>query len=275
MTQRYGCGEDEISHYTCHRTKDKIVIDGNLEKDCWQKAVKSPQFVDIVTGNPGILDTRMAALWDDEYLYVGFWVEEPQIQAKFTERDSPVYFENDIEMFIAGPDCYYEFQINALGTIYEVFYIWQEAHKKGSYFDRLEFDLLSHDVDVLGGFQDLSRHNKHPRGRRWAFMDWDFPGLKTDVKVSGTLNDNSDVDKGWTVELAFLWKGMDILAQGRSLPPKNGDIWRMDFSRFEAFNQDGTAADPSFGWAYNKHGIYDSHIPECFTFVHFSITESS
>lgn len=44
-------------------------------------------------------------------------------------------------MFIAGPDCYYEFQINALGTIYEVFYIWQEAHKKGSYFDRPEFDL--------------------------------------------------------------------------------------------------------------------------------------
>ncbi len=150
MNQKYGCGEDEIGHYTCFRTKDKIGIDGNLEKDCWQKAKKSPQFVDLITGNPGFLDTRMAALWDDEYLYVGFWVKEPQVQAKFTKRDSPVYFENDVEMFIAGPDCYYEFQINALGTIYEVFFIWQDAHKKGSYFDRPEFDLRTHDVDVLG-----------------------------------------------------------------------------------------------------------------------------
>ncbi len=46
MNQRYSCSEDEISHYTCNRTKDKVLIDGNLEKDYWQKAEKSPQFVD-------------------------------------------------------------------------------------------------------------------------------------------------------------------------------------------------------------------------------------
>jgi len=270
MKQRYGCGEADIGHYTCLRTNETFVIDGNLDKNCWQKAKISPQFVDLVTGQPGFWDTRMAALWDENYLYIGFWVEEPKVQARFTKRDSPVYFENDIEVFIAGPDCYYEFQINALGTIYEVFYIWQETQKKGTYFDRPEFDFRTHNVDVLGGFQDLSRYNKHPRGKRWAFMDWDFPGLKTAVKIDGTLNDNSDVDKCWTVELAFPWKGMDILAQGRPLPPRDGDIWRMDFSRFEAFNPNGTSADPSFGWAFNKHGVYDSHIPECFTFVHFS-----
>lgn len=271
MNQRYGCGEEEIGHYTCFRTNETIVVDGNLEKSCWQKAEKSTRFVDLVTGQPGFWDTRMAALWDNEYLYIGFWVEEPKIQARFTKRDSPVYLENDIEVFIAGPDCYYEFQINAHGTIYEVFYIWHEAHKKGSFFDRPEFDLWAREMDVLGGFQDLSRYNIHPRGKRWAFMDWDYPGLKSAVKIDGTLNDNSDVDKGWTVELAFPWKGMDILAQGRPLPPQDEDIWRMDFSRFEAFNSDGTAADPSFGWAFNKHGVYDSHVPEFFTFVHFKV----
>jgi hypothetical protein len=78
------------------------------------------------------------------------------------------------------------------------------------------------------------------------------------------------VDRGWTVELAFPWDGMRTLAQGRALPPKEGDVWRMDFSRFEALRANGRLIDPSVGWSFNKHGIYDSHIPECFTFVHFS-----
>lgn len=270
MTKGYGCPEEEVGHYTCYRTNEAIDIDGRLDEQSWQKAPKSPRFADLVTGKPAPLDTRMAALWDEDFLYIGFWVEEPHVQAKFTERDSPVYMENDVEVFIAGRDCYYEFEINALGTVYEVFFIWQDAYKKGSLFDKPEFDFLSQRVDVLGGFQDSMRFGKHRRGKRWAFLDWDFPGMQSAVQVDGTLNDNTDIDKGWTVELAFSWKGMASLAGGRPLPPQDGDIWRMDFSRFEAFDTEGNPIQPSPGWAFNKHGVYDSHIPECFTFVHFA-----
>lgn len=270
MSDRYGCDEKDVGHYTCRRTREGINIDGRLSEACWRRAPKSPRFVDMVTGVPGFLDTRMAALWDDENLYIGFWVEEPNVQARFTERDSPVYFENDVEVFIAGKDCYYEFQINARGTIYEVFYIWQDAYKGAGFAGKPEFDLSAHPVDVLGGFQDITRYKKHPRGRRWAFMDWDFPGLRAAVQVDGTLNDPATIDRGWTVELALPWSGMQTLAQGRSLPPRDGDIWRMDFSRFEALPANGRVIDPSIGWSFNKHGVYDSHIPECFTYVHFS-----
>jgi hypothetical protein len=272
MSKHYGCREEEIGHYTCYRTNDNIHIDGCLDESAWQKVPKSPRFVDLVTGDPAPLNTHMAALWDDQNFYIGYWVEEPHIQGKFTERDSAIYMENDVEIFIAGKDCYYEFEINALGTVYEVFFIWQDAYKKGSVFDRPEFDLISQRVDVLGGFQDSMRYGKHARGKRWAFLDWDFPGLKSAVHVDGTLNNNTDVDKGWTVELAFPWKGLELLADGRSLPPHDGDIWRMDFSRFEAFDLEGNPIEPSAGWAFNKHGVYDSHIPECFTFVHFTTT---
>ena len=123
----------------------------------WQKAPKSRRFVDLVSGVPGFLETRMASLWDDENLYVAFWVEEPNVRARLTERDSFVWTENDVEVFIGGEDCYYEFQINALGTIYEVFYIWQDAYERGSRFDVPEFDLATRRVDVLGGFQDGMR----------------------------------------------------------------------------------------------------------------------
>jgi len=271
MKPRYGCPEKELTHYTCQRTPQPPKIDGRLDDACWRKAQKSPRFVDLVTGVPGFLDTRMAALWDDQNFYVAFWIEEPNVQACLTERDSFIWTENDVELFIAGPDGYYEFQVNALGTIYEVFYIWQDAHKKGGFFDRPEFDLYNgRDIDILGGFQDASRHGKHPRGKRWAFMDWDFPGLKWAVHVDGTLNDDRDIDRGWTVEMALSWKGMALLAQGRPLPPRPGDIWRMDFSRFEALLSCGGRVQPDPGWALNKHGVYDSHIPECFSFIHFS-----
>jgi hypothetical protein len=273
MTARYGCPDTDLTHYVCRRTNRRPEINGRLDQDCWRKAARSLRFVDLVSGVPGLLDTRMAALWDDECFYVAYWIEEPNVQARLTERDSFIWMENDIELFIAGPDSYYEFQINALGTIYEVFYVWQEAYRKAGFDTRPEFDLVHHQVDVLGGFQDASRYGKHPRGRRWAFMDWDFPGLRHAVAVDGTLNDDRDIDRGWTVELAFPWKGLEPLAQGRILPPKDGDTWRMDFSRFEAFHAAGVRVSPDPGWALNRHGVYDSHIPECFSFVHFSADE--
>lgn len=273
MTGRYGAAEDQLTHYTCLRTPVKPRLDGRLDGAPWTTAPRSPRFVDLVTGEPGFFDTRIASVWDDEALYLGFWMEEPNLQARLTARDSFIYIENDVEVFIGGEDCYYEFEINALGTVYEVFYIWQDALRRGSRFDRPEFDLLAHPVDVLGGFQDALRNGRHPRGRRWAFMDWDFPGLRTAVHADGTLNDSSDIDRGWTVELAFPWSGMRSLFGNRPLPPRDGDILRVDCSRFEHLKPGGRELERSIGWALNTHGIYDSHIPEAFSCFHFSSRE--
>ncbi len=269
-TVRYGSGPAEAARYTCLRSTIPFAVDGDLEKEIWRKAPKSEPFVDLVTGERPPLETRMAGLWDDEHLYLAFWLEEPFVRATLKERDSFIWTENDLEVFIAGPDGYYEFQINALGTVYEVFYVWQEAWRRGGFFDRPEFDPVARRADVLGGFQDSLRHGRHPRGKRWAFLDWDFPGLRSAVRVLGTINDDGDRDRGWTVELAFPWRGMEALAQGRPLPPRAGDVWRMAFMRFEAFDEQGKRLDPPPGWALNRHGVYDSHIPECFSFVSFS-----
>lgn len=267
---RYGCDESELARYTCRRAPHRMAVDGRLDRPGWREAERSRRFVDLVSGVPGFMETRMASLWDDEFLYVAFWVSEPNVRAKLAERDALVWTENDVEIFIGGEDCYYEFEVNALGTVYEVFYIWQDALKKGSRFDTLEFDLMKRRVDVLGGFQDGLRWGKHPRGARWAFMDYDLPGLRAAVQVQGTLNDATDVDEGWTAEIAFPWSGLRTLAGGRPVPPRPGDVWRMDFSRFERLEFCGVEAEPHPGWALNAHGVYDSHIPECFSFVRFS-----
>jgi len=211
-------------------------------------------------------------LWDDDYLYAGYTVEEPDVQAKFTERDSPIYQDNDVELFIAGQDAYYEFEINALGTVYEGLFAWQHSYESSGLADLPDLDRRRPAVRSQAFNGVGYRH--HPRGPRWAFLGWDFPGAQTAVHVDGTLNDSRDRDRGWTVELAFPWQAMRPLnlSTPRSLPPRDGDVWRIDFSRFNQYKQPPPAAD-SGGWALSYHGVWDSHIPEVFPFVTF-VTES-
>src|SRR5215208_2701970 len=200
MTKSDGFSQQDIAHYTCYRTRTPPAVDGRLMAAAWQRAPKSPRFVDMVTGDPAFFDTRAAALWDDENLYIGFWLEEPFIEARLTMRDSLIFKENDVEVFIDGGDCYYEFEINALGTIYEVFFIWQDAYRRGGRFDVPEFDLIERRALSFGGNYDRSGWNfwrgTHPRGVRWAFTDWDFPGLQSAVQIDGVINNREVVDKG-------------------------------------------------------------------------------
>ena len=257
--------------YTCYRTRERIAVDGVLNGSAWQKAPRSPRFVDVVTGEAGPFDTRAALLWDDENLYIGYWIEEPFPEAHLTERDSLIFFENDAEVFIDGGDTYYEFEINALGTIYEVFYVWKDAYEKGGFAAQPEFDVMKRKALTFGGNFDRSEYfwrSKHPRGLRWAFLDWDFPGLRSAIAIEGKLNDRSTVSRGWTVELAFPWSGMKWLANGRALPPKDGDVWRLFFARYEKMNFGGNEVHA--GWAWNKIGDIDNHAPERWTPIRFS-----
>ncbi|HEY7305694.1 MAG TPA: carbohydrate-binding family 9-like protein [Bryobacteraceae bacterium] len=259
------------AEYTCRRTASKPPLSGALNDPAWHAAEKSPRFVDMVSGEPGFYDTRAAALWDDESLYVAFWAEEPFVRASLTERDSLVFLENDLELFIDGGDCYYEFEINALGTVYEVFFIWKDAFGK---FDAREWDLTHRNVLSFAGNDDRDAatfwRGTHPRGARWAFLDWDLPGLRYAVHVNGCINDDSVADRGWTVELAIPWSGMAPLANNRSLPPREGDVWRMFFGRFEKLKSAGVEIQPHPAWVWTPHGVYDTHRPECFTTIRFS-----
>lgn len=249
-----------------------LVRNGKLSDPRWQSASKSPRFVDMATGEPGLLDTRAAILWDEENLYIGFWVDEPYPTAHLTERDSLIFRENDVEVFIDGGDAYYEFEINARNTVYEVFFIWKDAYKRGSRFDTSEFDLLSRQAVTFGGNFDRTEEHfwkgTHPRGLRWAFLDWDFPGLESRVHVDGFLNDKSQHSRGWTAELVFPWAGMKDLANGRNLPPSDGDIWSLFLGRFQKLAiGDG---EVQAAWCWSPHGVYDTHMPDKFTRVRFT-----
>jgi hypothetical protein len=257
----------DVARYTCYRTDTPLIIDGKLDEPEWRAAPASNPFVDISTGDPAWFDTRVRMLWDDRFLYFGFTAEETDVWGTLTERDSKIYEENDLEIFIAGENAYYEFEISARNVIYEVFWLWKDIHRPGGpYWGRSEFDPAAHPTMVLDG---VGGH-RHPRGERWGFLDWDCPGLQHAVHVDGTLNDHADIDRGWSAEIAIPWSSLALLADSRPLPPRDGDTWRIDCSRFQKVGRKGELLDPCAGWTLNRHGHYDSHIPEVFPIITFS-----
>jgi hypothetical protein len=267
---KFPCPESEIASYSAYHISAPITVDGKLEESVWKKAPSSPRFKDIISGQPAWHDTRATLLWDETNLYVGFRIEEPFVHAKFTTNNSPIYYDNDVEVFIAGRDAYYEFEINAFNTTYEAFFIWESAYESGGFSQAPEFAR-----DLLKSFNGVG-FTTHPRGLRLGSFDWHFPGKKTAVFIDGTVNVDSDHDRGWSVEVAFPWRGMEWLAKAdkRSLPPKQDDIWRMDFSRFNQYKEPPPAND-SGGWVWTRHGIWDSHIPECFARIRFLTNDAA
>jgi hypothetical protein len=245
-------------------------MDGRLDEAIWSRAPRSPRFVDILTGSRTIHDTHAMVVWDEHNLYIAYRIEEPFLYAKYTNHNDPIYYDNDVEFFIAGRDAYYEFEINGFNTCYEVFFLWNDAYEKGGFAGAPEFARSN-----LKPFNGVGFKN-HPRGGRLGNFTWSYPGKQTAVHLDGTINNDQDRDRGWTVELRFPWKGLEWLAkaENRALPPKEGDVWRMDFSRFNTYKEAPPARD-SGGWVWTRHGVWDSHLPECFAYVRFSTNSVS
>ena len=234
--------------YVCYQTAIPIQIDGRLDDAAWGRAPWTDAFVDILgkAGAPPRLQTHARMLWDDTYLYVGALLEEPHVWGTLTQHDSVIFKDNDFEIFI-DPDGdnheYFEIEINALNTEWDLFL-------KKPYRD--------------GG----------P-----AINEWEIPGLKTAVHVSGTLNDPSDFDTSWSVEFAIPWKSLAEHAN-RDAPPKDGDQWRINFSRVEWRHEIAGGKyqkipnTPEDNWVWSPQGKVDMHRPERWGYLQFSTAKS-
>ena len=219
--------------YNAPRATSAIIVDGILEEADWQNAPLSESFADIRGTDfepKPVKDTRMKMLWDDENLYIAGIIEEDNVTASLTEHDSIIYHDNDWEVFIdPDSDCrfYFEIELNALGTVMDL--LMDRPYRDGGKF----------------------------------YLPWDLRGLQTAVHVDGTLNDPSDKDKGWTVEMAIPIASLSVEFQ------KPEELlamdWKIGFSRVEWLVKDG----PEENWVWNPTGIVDMHLPERWGTLHF------
>jgi len=254
-------GLPPVHEYECLRTTETITIDGKLDEAVWQRATWSAPFIKIDTGAPVLLDSRVALLWDDDYLYVGFKYEDHEIWGTHVEHHDHVYHnDSDAEIFILGAGVYYELGINPINTIYEVFWSWVEPLVVSQNITRLN-QLFSTENYLYF----LPRVGE--RMGRFGELDWELPGIKHAVHVDGTLNCPAIRDNGWTVEFALPWVGLSALGQA-STPPCPGDIWQIGASRCQHF-RDAQGTHTSVDWSWNQHGYINMHIPERWSNVRF------
>ena len=218
--------------YTCHHITTPIRIDGRLDDPQWKQAVWTSDFVDIQgAGHPTPrFRTRVKMLWDDKYLYIAAQLQEPNVHATLTRHDSVIFKDDDLEVFVKplpATESYYEFEMNALNT---------------------GWDLFLNKPYSENGKPDNS---------------WNIHGLKTAVRVQGTLNHPSDTDQGWTIEIAYPLHAFDTRQQVPE--PRPGTLWRINFSRVEW--KPGNPVEDN--WVWSPQGVINMHVPARWGYLHF------
>lgn len=234
--------------YVVYHTATPVVLDGDLKDEAWQQAAWTTNFQDI-EGNlkpAPTYQTRVKMLWNDSCLYIAAQLHEPHVWATLKHHDDIIFNDNDFEVFIDPGNTthqYYEIEINALNTLFDLFL------------------------------------NKPYRNRGNAMINWNAAGIKSAVKVQGTLNDPADTDEGWTVEMAIPFKALDLNNHAKA--PIDGATWRINFSRVEwdskvingqyikATGKNGKYL-PEHNWVWSAQGVVNMHYPERWGYLQFS-----
>ena len=131
--------------------------------------------------------TAMYTTWDDYYFYAAFLVHDPNVVGTNKTPTSQPQQDDDIEVFFETD--------NAKATVRSPqTYQMAVSAAGGSYFS-------------------VGNGQKIPVAK-------EIFTYKYAATVDGTLNDASDTDTGYTVELAIPWQEM-----GQAGPPKDGTTW--------------------------------------------------
>jgi Carbohydrate family 9 binding domain-like len=107
----------------CPRTEawDGSSLDGLA--GCWSTA--SRVFLsDNRSGRPPVWGTEIRVGWHRGELLVLFVCQDPDPWATLTERDAPLWEQDVVEIFVdpfGDLDCYFEFEVNPLNTVLDVF----------------------------------------------------------------------------------------------------------------------------------------------------------
>lgn len=244
----FASAEDKAS-YVVYQSQGSIIIDGHIDEKEWARAPISREFADILGSKKPrpTYKTTVRMLFDDRYFYIAASMEEPHVWGTLTNHDAVIFHDNDFEVFI-DPDRdqlnYYELELNALNTTWDL-RLTKAYSKQGT-----------------------------------ALNSWEIVGLKTAVQVQGTLNNPTDVDKGWSVEIAIPWLALGEFAH-TATPPKEGDLWPVNFSRvqWQVKIENGkyvkVPGKPEDNWTWGEQGAVNMHIPERWPLVKFSTRNPS
>ena len=233
-------------NYLANYTTQEITVDGKDNEQVWKDNAWTEPFIDIEGVKIPRFETRMKMLWDNTNLYFFAKMRDPHIWGDLIQRDTVIFYNNDFEIFI-DPDGdthnYMEIEVNALNTVWDLFL--------------------------------TKPYRNHPV----VLNQWNIKGFQSNVHVSGTINDASDIDHFWALEIAIPWESLLEAANGKQ--PPEGETWRLNFSRVEwdyelKNNKYYRKKDPQgkilpeYNWVWSPQEVINMHEPERWGFVYFN-----
>ncbi|WP_422349973.1 carbohydrate-binding family 9-like protein [Flagellimonas sp.] len=236
--------------YVAYKAAETIKIDGQADEVSWKNAPWSDLFIDIEGVKKPTYDTQVKMLWDETNIYFFAQMKEPHVWGDITEHDAVIFHNNDFEVFIdpeGDVHGYYELEWNVLNTVWDQYIT--APYRAGN--------------ETING--------------------WEALGMQSAVAVQGTLNDPSDIDQGWTLEIAIPFKDLRTGYYQDNVP--KGKFWRVGFSRV---NWDHNITDgkysrkkdpktgkhfPEYNWVWSPQYVINMHEPERWGYVYFSENE--
>jgi hypothetical protein len=188
--------------YRCFKIERDLELTGGLDDPLWHAAPVA-ELSDPIAGKSARYKTRVRLLYNDRYLYVGFQCEDDFVWGTLRERDTPIYDEECVEVFLCptgNPRLYYELNVSPLNTVFDAF--------------------------ILNG-----RPVGGERVRFSGLKDFTCDGLVTRVAVDGKIGEHGAT--GWCAEYAIPFKA--IVGAPTEIP-RPGEQWFINLFRIDALN---------------------------------------
>lgn len=235
-------------NYVITHTKETIQVDGKIEEGAWSQAKWAEDFEDIEGSKKKLptYKTQVKMLWNDSTLFIAAKLQDPHVWATQNNHDDIIYKDNDFEIFLDPYNSghrYFEIEINAFNKVLDLFM------------------------------------NKPYRDGGDALLNWNVRKLKHNIQVRGTLNNPSDTDEGWDLEMAIPFKSLKFGLDDHF--PTEGTIWRINFSRVQ-WDTKISGSDyvklkdskgknlPEHNWVWSPQGVIDMHYPERWGYLQFT-----
>lgn len=222
----------ELPSYTIERVSSGITVDGRADEEDWKAAAPIELIVPwLHDAAEPVQETEVRMLWSATDLFIVYKCADPYIGAEIRDHDGATYLEDTVEIFATpNPDHvfnYYGYEMNVLGTLLDYITFWRDGQR------------------LTGG------------------AGWQSEGVRIATTIDGTLNDHSDRDTGWVLEIAIPFDNFRHL--GGRIPPRDGDRWRLNLNRCA-----GRTAGQYAMWSDSGTPKPQFHVPERFGIAVFS-----
>jgi hypothetical protein len=179
-----------IPRLAVHKTARPPELDGALDDPAWRVVKSSGAFVETRNGGVAAVQASAKLLWDAQYLYVGFDVNDAWLRASDRTRDAHLWEQDCVELML-DPDGdganYFEIQVSPRGEVFD------------------------------------TRYDARRVPKPFGHLAWDSQ-VRVGVSTRGRIDDR-EADAGYTVEIAIPWQAFS-LARTPGRPPAIGEQWR-------------------------------------------------